>query len=196
VHLVDADGRVARIRLGADVRHFGRRRKRLNDAGGVGAQARGERKGIGLAQHVPMGRQDFEFVAVAWRNVRREDLPYAAFAPQAHHVAAPIPLVEIAHHRNAARVRRPHREGDTAHAIHLSQMGAELLEGAQMRAFGEQPDIGFAQDGRKSIGIFEQRAVRAPVDVKAIAEPGFRCRNEPGEQIAAALPGQFRQRPA
>jgi hypothetical protein len=39
------------------------------------------------------------------------------------------------------------------HAIDLAQVRAETLEGPQVRAFGEQPDVHFAENGRETIRI-------------------------------------------
>jgi len=88
--------------------------------------------------------------------VGREDLPDAALAAQPHHVPPAVPLVEVADHRDPARIRRPDREGHAAHAVDLAQVGAELLVGPQVRALGQQPDVGLAEHRREAIRVFQR----------------------------------------
>jgi len=126
--------------------------------------------------------------------MRREHFPNPAFAPQPHHVAPTIPLIEIAHHRHALRIRRPDGERHPAHAIDFTQMRPQLLERPQMRAFGQQPDIGVAQHRPEAVRVFQFGGVAAPVHLQQIAQPGRRRRHQCGEHVGVPVARQYRQR--
>ncbi len=155
MHLVNADGCLEAIGL----RHAGadgvQGRQALHDAGGVGSQFGAEGHRIGLLQQFAVLGEDLEFVKRALAHAGEEDFPHAAFAPQPHGVAAAVPAVEIADHRNAPRVGRPHRKACASHAEHLARMRAQTFVGTQMGAFGQQPGVGLAQHLRKAVGVFE-----------------------------------------
>ena len=137
MHLIGADGRVALVGLGAACRHRHNGGQRTHDARCVRSQLRRESERVGLALHGAVCEEQLELVAVARHQVRRKHFPHAAFAPQPQHVTPRIPLVEVAHHRNAARVRRPHGESHAAYAVDLAQVRTELFIGPQMRALGQ-----------------------------------------------------------
>ena len=64
-------------------------------------------------------------------------------------------MVEIAHHGNPRRGRRPDREGDAGHAPHLPRLGPQLVEDAVLVALVEQVQVLLAQRGQKTVGIGE-----------------------------------------
>jgi hypothetical protein len=57
---------------------------------------------------------------------------------QAHRMAAPVPDVEIADHRDPPGIRCPHGETHAIDAIDGLQLGAEATAQIAVIAFGEQ----------------------------------------------------------
>ena len=99
-----------------------------------------ERKAKGSAfkrQAHAIGADDLELVGPALADVGQEDLPDAGVLAQPHRVAAAVPVVEVADHRDPAGIGRPDREMDAEGALVLDQMRAELVEQPEMRAFGD-----------------------------------------------------------
>jgi hypothetical protein len=152
--------------------------------------------GRSLAQQLALRRQDLELVGIAHRHVRREDLPHAAFAAQPHHVTPAVPVVEVADHRHAARIRRPDREGHALDAVHLAQVRAQALPGPQVRALGQQPDVGVAEHEGKAVGVVDARDVRAPVDLERVAHARLGRGHQASEDVGALVPLERGQRPA
>src|SRR3954453_22759037 len=100
---------------------------------------RAERVGIGLQRHqLARARLDLVFVKSALSDPRDEQLPDAAFPAQPHWMTTTIPPVEVGDDADSARIRRPNREAHSIDAGDPHRMSAELLIGAQMRAFGQQ----------------------------------------------------------
>ena len=58
-----------------------------------------------------------------------------------------VPGVEVADDADALGIGCPDSEGGALDAVDFAQVRAEPLEGAKMRAFGEQPDVEFAEHG-------------------------------------------------
>ena len=84
--LTGASSALARCRA-AELRH--RRRHARDHAGGGRPQLRLQRVRVGLLrQHAAVARANLVLVARAGADAGQEDLPDAAFAPQAHRVAA------------------------------------------------------------------------------------------------------------
>ena len=77
-----------------------------------------------------------------------EDLPDAAIAP-AHGMAAGVPLVELAGHRDALGVGRPDGEAHALHAIDLGEVRAQRAIGFVVRAFGVQVQLEFGDQRPK-----------------------------------------------
>ena len=68
------------------------------------------RAGVGLLrQQVAVAIEQLVLVAFAQADMGEEELPYAAFAAQAHRVAAPVPGVEVADDADAMVPRSPRR---------------------------------------------------------------------------------------
>ena len=61
-------------------------------------------------QACAVGTDDLKFVFHIIGKARKEYLPNARAYALAHHVAAAVPVVEIANHADALRVRRPNRK--------------------------------------------------------------------------------------
>ena len=73
-------------------------RQSANDAGGARPQFRLEGVGVGFQRDFVVCAQNFKFVDIAPRYPGQKDFPHPAAVAQAHGVAAPVPLVEVAHH--------------------------------------------------------------------------------------------------
>ena len=75
--------------------------------------------------------------ALAGGKAWDEELPGPGVAAQAHGVAAAVPTVEIADHRDAARIRRPDGEAHAGYAIARQGPRAETFEHGVGVAVGE-----------------------------------------------------------
>src|SRR5438270_6027406 len=64
-----------------------------------------------------------------------------------------IPTVEISDHRDAACVRRPHREAHAAHPIDRQHIGAECFGEFEMPPLAEQMKIEIAQYDAERIRV-------------------------------------------
>ncbi len=87
-------------------------------------------------------------------------------------MAAPVPDVEIADHRDAPGIRCPHSETHTIDAIDGLQLGAEATAQIAVIAFGEQIQIHFAEQLTKAIGIFRHLLAAGPARAQQIG-PGL-----------------------
>lgn len=67
-------------------------------------------------------------------------------------MTATIPGVEITDDADPLRIGRPHGKGHALDTVDLAQMRAEPLVRPQVRAFGEQPDVEFAEHRREAVG--------------------------------------------
>ena len=170
MHLVDADRcaqRVGGSTLGAGW-HLGGHRG--HHAGGGRAQFGRTCNRVGLLrQQLALRAQQLEFVACALGQARNEQLPHTAFTAQAHRVTAAVPAVEIAHHADPGCIGRPHGKAGARHTVVHAGDGAQHLERAQVRAFGQQPGIEFAQQRAETVGVVLQlhTAIR-PGDLQAV----------------------------
>ncbi len=91
---------------------------------------------------------------------------------------APIPAVEIAHHANAQRVRRPNRKMHPAQPGDLPNMRAHLFVEHLVRAFAEQVQVEIGKQRRKSVRVGNFAAVAVvPADAQAIAFRAQRTRD-------------------
>ena len=168
---VDAGRRRARMRQLGLVEH---------DRGGARAHLGGERHRIGLQrQMLALRADDIEFVVIAGRGVRDEQLPIAV-AAHAHRMPPRIPEIEIADHADAPRIRRQHHEGDAVDAVQRHRMRAELVVEPLMGAFAEQIEIEVGQNRRKAVGIVELDHVVAEAGAQLVALRAVRQRA--GEQ--------------
>ena len=55
-------------------------------------------------------------------------------------------------------------------AVDLAQMRAEVLERAQVRAFSKQPDIHFAENGRKAVRVVKLLNAAWPFNAQTVVE--------------------------
>ncbi len=85
--------------------------RRHGDRSGRRPQFRAEGERVGLQRHrLAVRPDDLELVGTPLADIRHEDFPDAGIPAQAHDMAAAVPVVEIADHGDAARVRRPDGE--------------------------------------------------------------------------------------
>ena len=156
MHLVDRDRRARRLRV-APALAARRRRSRRNGAASATIDAgRGRRLGRARRPGRPSaaaarrrGPSNLVLVERAGREPRDEHLPHARLVALAHRVAAPVPAVEVADHRDAPRVRRPHGEAHARHAVDPHRVRAE--------ARGRDRDAGL----RRADGGRDRRAAAA-----------------------------------
>jgi hypothetical protein len=156
VDLVDADRRGMRVGGAAPLVGRAFPGQGCHHAGGQRPQFGRERIGVGFqGQQVSIAVEQLVLVARPGADGGQEDLPYAALAPQAHAVAAPVPLVEVADHADTAGVRGPDGKRTAVHAFDAAQMRAQDLERAQVRALGEQPCVELPEQGAEAVGVIE-----------------------------------------
>ena len=201
MHFVNAHRRIERIGRLARGRGQRHRRHYRDNTGRGRAQFRLPRIRVGLLrQQLAAGRQQFEFVARARRNAGQEQFPHAAFAAQAHGVAAAVPEIEVADHAHARGVRCPDRERGASHTFLFAWRGAEDFVRPQMRTFAEQPDVHVAQHGAEAVGVFDQRFTAVmPADAQLVGPfdaghafehtVGVHCPQRPGVRASRDLHG-------
>ena len=96
---------------------------------------------------------DFEFIKFPFAETRYEQFPYTRGAERAHGLITPVPVVEVADNRHAARRRRPHCKRHAMHAIDRAHVRAKFLVDEVVRALVEQMQIEIAERGKKRIGV-------------------------------------------
>ena len=117
-------------------------------------QLRREGKGVGLERaDLAIGPQYFELVGAARADIGDEYLPHANVAPVAHHMTAPVPVIEVADHRNPPRIGRPDGEMNAAGAFMGDLMRAKPVIEPQMRTLGDQIVIQRSQHRAEAVGI-------------------------------------------
>src|SRR6185437_17094352 len=77
-----------------------------------------------------VARLDFVFVERPRRHVGKEYIPESGSRMKLHRVTAAIPVVEVADHAHAPRVRRPYDKGGTLDTVHHGRVCTHLLEAA------------------------------------------------------------------
>ncbi len=135
-----------------------RRQSRIAEAERLGADDDRRRLGrrfgrptrrVGLQrQHLAPRPRATRICKRAGRKPRDEQLPHARLDALAHRVAPPVPAVEVADHRDAPRIRRPHGEADALHAVDPHRVRAEAAAEIVVPAFREQMDVEIAQQQR------------------------------------------------
>ena len=96
----------------------------------------------------------------AFYDTGKEYFPNAAADEFAHRINAPVPIVEIADHAHALRVRRPDGEVNSLLIANRPQMRTEFLVKLEMISFGEKMQIHLAHDRSVAIRIV-QRPLRS-----------------------------------
>ena len=170
MHLVDRHRRTQLV-----TGHAGPARRNLRELadhrGGCRTQLGSKAVGVGLLrQEITLARTDFVLVAGSHPDARNENLPDTALATQAHRMTATIPGVEITDDADPLRIGRPHGKGHALDTVDLAQMRAEPLVRPQVRAFGEQPDVEFAEHRREAVGILDLLNASRPGDAQPVVE--------------------------
>ena len=126
-----------------------------DDRGGFGRDLALEGVGIGLELLIGgEARAHVVLVGGAIAQFGDEDLPDAAIAP-AHGMAAGVPLVELAGHRDAFGVGRPDGEAHAFHPIGLGEVRAQHAIGFVVRALGVQVQLKIGDERAEAVGVFE-----------------------------------------
>ena len=120
--------------------------------------------GVGLVAPAAVRPADVVLVPRARHHPGHEQLPDAGAAQRAHRVRAPVPVVEVADHADAAGVRRPDRERGPAGL--LADVGAEDLPQLLVPALGDQVQVDLAQRRQVPVrvvgdGLGQRRAAAA-----------------------------------
>jgi len=155
---IDGDGLAAGLDLGpmGAVRGVAPRMRKIRggERGGFGPDFRMKGKGIALQrQQRTLGADDLEFVGAVAGDVGNENLPHPDILAMAHLVAAAVPIVEIAHHRNALGIGRPDREVHAIRALMGDAMRAHLVVKPDMRALRHQEIVDRPQHRTETVGI-------------------------------------------
>ncbi len=156
-----------------------------------------ESVGIGFQEQRTLAGQNFELVQIAFAQTGHEQLPDPRARPQAHRMAATVPVVEGADHADPSGVGRPDREVDAGDAVHRPDVRAEFFKNPVVIALGEQVAVLVAEDReRKGIGVLESpgpgRARSRSVDSAATPagrRPAFRTNRRRGPSAAGTTSG-------
>ena len=136
-------------------------------------------------QQVPSRRTDLELVPLALTESGDEQLPDARRQQMPHRVHAAIPPVEIANHRHALRIGRPHGKVHAADAAQFGRMGAQPVLDLEQLPFPEQVQLVVSGDapeavriveldGRASLELHEQPVVDAMLERRDAGHIGFK----------------------
>src|SRR5690606_22628445 len=138
--------------------------RRLDPRTGVRRQRGRAGHRVGLQRQNPAMAEDLVLVALARLQTRNEQLPDARRIAQAHGMAAPVPAVEVAHHRDPPCVRRPERETHASDAIDTDALGAQAVAQIAMIALAEQVGVHLTQQWTEAVGIFGFLLTAGPAD--------------------------------
>ncbi len=139
-----------------------------------------------------VARADLELVAVSRRDMRNEDLPHAATAARAHRVAAAVPGVEVADHRDAAGIRRPDGEANAIDIADGHRMRAEKGVGPQVRALAEEVKIGVGDQRTEGVRVGVHAFVAVgPLHGEAIVEAVLAPRDRAFPQAGGVAQREF-----
>ncbi len=181
---VDALGLLARVHpvlvvpaIAAQVAHHAR---------GLGRVLRAEAHRVGLQRQQPaVAGDDLVLVERAFSDIGQEDLPYARGPTAAHRVAPAVPAVEVSHHRDALRVRRPDGEMRALRALVLHHMRAQRRPEPLVRALAQQVLVHLADHRAEAVWILAFPLRTPPAAAQAIVALGHR----PHEQAVMARIG-------
>src|SRR6185436_7226352 len=119
-------------------------------------------------EHAAAESADFELVARADPEPRDEHLPDAGLVAPPHWVAAAVPGVEVADHRDALSVGRPHGEAYAAHAVDCHRLRAEGFGEPPVFALGDQMEVELAEQQTKGIRILGLLGCTRPLDAQPV----------------------------
>ena len=124
MHFINADRRINGVGAGAEGRFFHFVRQTAHDRCRGRAQFCTESIRVGFFAHIAVGIADFKFVEGVEFDCRNKDVPNAIVAVETHHMAAAVPVVELADNGNALRIGRPDGKAYALHAVQLGKMRA------------------------------------------------------------------------
>ena len=139
---------------------------------GVGGRHFGvEREWIGLEPQTTLLRPDLELVLRALVHAGDEQLPDPRGAERAHRMQASVPGVEVAHHGDRARIRRPDGEGRAHHAVELAHVRAEPLVEVLVAALHGEVEVELAERRQERIRIADSEDVAVRIlDLELVVE--------------------------
>ena len=176
MHLVDRHRRAPRVacRARAAIHSPSVQVKRLvsrDDRGGRRPQLGGEAERVGLErQQSRLPPEHLVLVERALADPGHEDLPDAAVDALAHRVAAAVPGVEIADHRDARGVRRPDGEMHAVDAFVDDQVRAEPVVEPDVRALDQQIVVDRAEHRAEGVGIVDRPAAALVARPQQVAD--------------------------
>ena len=182
MHFIDRDRGIKLVRRSA-VRwlfHFGRQVADKRGAFRTHLRLKGVR--VGFDPQIAVGVNQFEFIQLAIVRAGNEQLPDPGLFAESHRVASAVPVVKLPHHRDAAGVRRPHRETGAGNAVHGGGMRAQRFVRAQVGPFRQQPDVKVLQQRTKAIRVIDQILLPVPGDGQLIAKSVFTPRQDAAEE--------------
>ena len=143
---------------------------------------------IGLLDDAAVGACDLELVSDARTDAGDEQLPDARTVAQPHRVAATVPIVEAADHRDAARIGRPDREAYALDALDRLGLRAEDAAKVPMPALVEQVEVEIAEERPEAVGVLGLlHGAARPGDAQRIGRAAL----DPADEQAAALIFEF-----
>ena len=84
-------------------------------------------------------------------------------------MAANVPLVEVAHHRDHLGIGRPDGEADAGDALHLRDVRAQRSVAFEVGALAVKVQLEIGEQRRKAVRIFELGRAAAPqLDAEAV----------------------------
>ena len=144
-----------------------------------------ERDRVGLQADLAVGREDLVLVVRAVADAGQEQLPDAAGAERAHRVDAPVPVVEVADHRDRPRGRRPDRERGPGDAVDLGHVRAQALPQLLVAPLAEQVHVELADRRQEAVRIVDRdRPGLAVVDLELVGERQLGALQVPLEDAA------------
>jgi len=151
----------------------------------VGRQLSGQRHGVGLERQDPIGAEYFVLVGRTRLQTWDKDLPHAGRMAQAHRMPATVPDIEVAHHRDPPRIRRPHGEAHTLNAIDAGHLGPQATAEIAVITFSEQVQVHFTeQQLLEAVRVFGDLFTAGPLDFQQVRLPGLELPDKQPRDLA------------
>src|SRR5262252_7576591 len=87
-----------------------------------------------------------------------------------HGMAPAVPAVEVADDAHTPCARRPHREGDTAHAVDHGRVCAQLVVSTVVSTLRQEMTVEVAQKRGKAVRVFDLCDVAVPRHLEPVGE--------------------------
>src|SRR5271166_2910505 len=139
---------------------------------------------------------DLVFIDGSFPKARREKLPEPAIDPLAHGVAAPVPLIEIANHGDALRLRRPHSEENSVFAFMSDRMRAKAFVKPLVGSLNQEIIVERTQDRTEGVGVEKLPHVAVVLGAETVSEAVLLAGQKGLEKIALASPFEVDNRAA